>query len=115
MCLPNVPAQHSRTAGRVSLESAAPRRPRQAPPTPSLLRRAGLGDIEVHVRVIAEREFKPDTLGYWQVQVIDEWLRAKGLATAQELDDWHADLQYAADRGDYLFSANRYICVGRRA
>ena len=81
--------------------------------TPSLMRRAGLRDIQVHVRVIAEQEFKPGTLGFWQVQVIDEWLRAIALATAQELDDWRAGLHQAADRGDFLFSANRYVCVGR--
>ena len=80
---------------------------------PSLMRRAGLRDIEVHVRVIAEHELKPGTLGYWQVQVIDEWLRATSLASPQELDDWRTDLQQAADRGDFLFSANRYVCVGR--
>lgn len=82
---------------------------------PSLMRRAGLRDIEVHVRVIAEREFTPGALGHWQAQVIDEWLRAESLAGAQELDDWRADLQRADDRGHYLFSANRYVCVGRRA
>ena len=77
------------------------------------MRRAGLRDIQVHVRVIAEHELKPGTLGYWQVQVIDEWLRAKSLASPQELDDWRADLHQAANRGDFLFSANRYVCVGR--
>ncbi len=81
--------------------------------SPSLMRRAGLRDVEVHVRVIAEQEFKPGALGHWQVQVIDEWLRATALVTAQELDDWRADLHQAADRGDFLFSANRYVCVGR--
>lgn len=80
---------------------------------PSLMRRAGLRDIQVHVCVIAEHEFKPGALGFWQVQVIDEWVRAKSLASPQELDDWRADLQHAADRGDYFFSANRYVCVGR--
>ncbi len=81
--------------------------------SPSLMRRVGLRDVQVHVRVIVEHELTPDTLGFWQVQVIDEWLRAKALATAQELDDWRADLQLAADRGDFLFSLNRYVCVGR--
>ena len=81
--------------------------------TPSLMRRAGLRDIEVHVPVIAEQEFKPGALGYWQAQVIDEWLRAKALVTAQELDDWRANLHQAATTGDFLFSANRYVCVGR--
>jgi len=83
--------------------------------TPSLMRRAGLRDIEVHVRVIVERNFKPGALGYWQAQVIDEWLRAKSLASTQELDDWRADLHQASNRGDFLFSANRYVCVGRPA
>ncbi len=82
---------------------------------PSLMRRAGLRAIEVHVRVIAEQEFKPGALSFWQVQVIDEWLRAKALVTTQELNDWRADLHQAADCGDYLFSANRYVCVGRPA
>jgi SAM-dependent methyltransferase len=80
---------------------------------PSLMRRAGLRDIEVRVRVITEHEFKPGALGYWQVQVIDEWLRAKALATTRELDAWRTDLHQAANRGDFLFSANRYVCVGR--
>ena len=80
---------------------------------PSFMRRAGLRAIEVHVRVIVEHDFKPGTLGFWQVQVIDEWLRAKSLVNASELDDWRADLQHAADRGDFLFSTNRYVCVGR--
>ena len=30
-----------------------------------------------------------------------------------ELDDWRADLHHTADRGDFLFSVNRYVCVGR--
>ena len=81
--------------------------------TPSQMRRAGLRAIEVHVRVIVEHDFKPGTLGFWQVQVIDEWLRAKSLVNASELDDWRADLQHAADCGDFLFSTNRYVCVGR--
>ena len=80
---------------------------------PSLMRRAGLRDIEVHVRVIVEQDFKPGALGYWQVQVIDEWLQAKSLASASELDDWRADLQHAAHHGNFLFSVNRYVCVGR--
>ena len=80
---------------------------------PSLMRRAGLRDIEAHVRVIVEHELKPGTLGFWQVQVIDEWLRAKSLVNASELDDWRADLQHTADRGDFLFSVNRYVCLGR--
>ncbi len=80
---------------------------------PSLMRRAGLRDIEVHVRVIAEHKLKPGTLGFWQVQVIDEWLRAESLASGSELDDWRAEMQQAADHGDFLFSLNRYVCVGR--
>ena len=80
---------------------------------PSLMRRAGLRDVEVHVRVIAEREFKPGTLGFWQAQVIDAWLRSTSGVSTPELDDWRADLQHAADRGDFLFSVNRYVCVGR--
>ena len=79
---------------------------------PSLMRRAGLRDIEIHVRVIAEHEFKPGTLGFWQVQVIDAWLRSILRVSAPELDDWRADLQHTADRGDFLFSVNRYVCVG---
>ena len=82
---------------------------------PSLMRRAGLRDIEAHVRVIVEHELKPGTLGFWQVQVIDEWLRAESLASGSELDDWRAEMQQAADRGDFLFSVNRYVCVGRCA
>ena len=82
---------------------------------PSLMRRAGLRDIEVHVRVIVEHQFKPGALGFWQAEGIDEWLRAKSLASPQGLGDWRADLEQAADRGDFLFSLNRYVCLGRPA
>ena len=30
-----------------------------------------------------------------------------------QLDEFQADLQHTAHRGDYLFSVNRYVCVGR--
>ena len=82
---------------------------------PALMRRAGLRDIQVHVRVIAEREYGPHTLGFRQAQVIDEWLRLTGDIVAAELDDFRADLQHTADRGDYLFSINRYACAARPA
>ena len=82
---------------------------------PALMRRAGLCDIQVHVRVIAERELTPHTLGYHQAQVIDDWLRTVGDITPTQLDDFRADLHHTAQRGDYLFTLNRYICVGRPA
>ncbi len=82
---------------------------------PSLMRQAGLQDVTVHVRVIAEREFAPHTLGYRQVQVIDEWLRSVGDISPTQLDDFHADLHHTAHRGDYLFTLNRYICLARPA
>ena len=82
---------------------------------PALMSRAGLRDIQVHVRVIAEREYGPHTFGFRQARVIDEWLRLTGDITAAELDDFRADLQQTADRGDYLFSVNRYVCAARPA
>ena len=82
---------------------------------PSLMRRAGLHDIQLHVRVITEREFAPQTLGYHQARVIDDWLRLTGDITPTQLDDFQADLKDTAQRGDYLFTLNRYICAGRRA
>ena len=80
---------------------------------PSLMRQAGLQDVTVHVRVIAEREFAPHTLGYSQAQVIDHWLRSVGGVSPTQLDDFHADLHHTATRGDYLFTLNRYICLAR--
>ena len=80
---------------------------------PSLMRRAGLRDIQVHVRVIIEREFAPNTLGYRQAQVIDQWLRSVGDISPTQLDDFRADLHHTATRGDYLFTLNRYICLAR--
>lgn len=82
---------------------------------PALMRRAGLCDIQVNVRVITEREFTPHTLGYRQAQVIDDWLRFVGGITPTQLDDFRADLHHTAQRGDYLFTLNRYICLGRPA
>ena len=80
---------------------------------PSLMRRAGPRGVEVHVRVIAEHKCRSGTPGFWQVQVIDAWLRSISGVSAPEIDDWRADLQHTADRGDVLFSVNRYVCVGR--
>ena len=82
---------------------------------PSLMRQSGLRDIQVHVRVIVEREFSPHTLGYYQAQVIDDWLRSVGDITPAQLDDFRADLHHTAQRGDYLFTLNRYICLGHPA
>ena len=82
---------------------------------PSLMRQAGLRDIQVHVRVITEREFTPNTLGHHQAQVIHDWLRSVGDVTPTQLDDFLADLHHTATRGDYLFTLNRYICLGRPA
>lgn len=82
---------------------------------PSLMRRAGLRNIQVHVRVITERQFAPHTLGYHQAQVIDDWLRSVGDITPTQLDDFRADLHHTAQHGDYLFTLNRYICLGRPA
>ncbi|MDE2869398.1 MAG: methyltransferase domain-containing protein [Chloroflexota bacterium] len=82
---------------------------------PSLMRQAGLRDIQVHVRVITEREFAPHTLGFHQAQVIDDWLRSVGDITPTQLDDFRADLHHTAQRGDYLFTLNRYICLGQPA
>ena len=79
------------------------------------MRQAGLCDITVHVRVITEREFAPHTLGYYQAQVIDDWLRTVGNITPTQLDDFRADLHHTARRGDYLFTLNRYICLARPA
>ncbi len=76
---------------------------------PSLMRQAGLRDIQVHVRVVTEREFAPHTLGYHQAQVIDHWLRQTGDITPTQLDDFQADLHHTAARGNYLFTLNRYI------
>ena len=80
---------------------------------PSLMRQAGLQDVTVHVRVIVERDFGPHTLGYRQAQVIDQWLRTVSPTSGAQLDDFQADLQQTAHRGDYLFTVNRYVCVGR--
>lgn len=82
---------------------------------PSLMRQAGLRDVTAHVRVITEREFAPHTLGHHQAQVIDDWLRQTGHITPTQLDDFQADLHDTATRGDYLFTLNRYICLGRPA
>ncbi len=50
-----------------------------------------------------------------QAQVIDDWLRSVGGVSATQLDDFQADLQHTARRGDHLFTVNRYVCVGRPA
>ena len=47
-----------------------------------------------------------------QVHAFADWLRSVGGVSATQLDDFQADLQDTAHRGDYLFSVNRYVCVG---
>ena len=50
-----------------------------------------------------------------QAQVINQWLRTVSSIGSAQLDDFQADLQHTAHRGDYLFSVNRYVCLGRPA
>ncbi len=81
---------------------------------PSLMRRAGLGDIECRVDVILERTYDAESYGNYLAHVIAAWLRAKRAASDDEISRWLADLDVRHRDGDYLFSANRYIGVGRR-
>ena len=72
-----------------------------------LLQVAGQLGTRHLVGIDRKRRWRP------QAQVIDDWLRSVGGVSATQLDDFHADLQHTAHRGDYLFSVNRYVCVGR--
>ena len=77
------------------------------------MRRAGLVDIECHVDVILERTYDAESYGHYLARVIAVWLRAKRAASDDEISRWLADLDVRQRDGDYLFSANRYICAGR--
>ena len=81
---------------------------------PSLMRRAGLEDIECHVDVILEQTYDAESYGHYLAQVVADWLRAKRAASDDDISQWLADLDGRHRDGDYLFSANRYICAGRR-
>ncbi len=56
---------------------------------------------------------EPGTHGHWQAGVIADWLRTGGEVPNVHIEAWLSDLETQADRGDYVFSVNRYVTAGR--
>ena len=56
---------------------------------------------------------EPGTHGHWQAGVIADWLRTGGEVPNVHIEAWLSDLETQADRGDYVFSVNRYVTTGR--
>ena len=80
---------------------------------PGLMRQAGFANVECRVSVILEQEYREGTHGHFTADVIRQWLEASKLVPRSEVDAWTSELEELSRAGRYLFSANRYVCVGR--
>ena len=80
---------------------------------PGLMRQAGFANVECRVSVILEQEYRAGTHGHFTADVIRQWLEASKSAPQSEVDAWTSELEELSQAGRYLFSANRYVCVGR--
>ena len=81
---------------------------------PGLMREAGFADVECRVSVILEQEYREGTHGHFTADVIRQWLEASKSVPPREVAAWMSELEELSRAGRYLFSANRYVCVGRR-
>lgn len=81
---------------------------------PGLMRQAGFAQVECRVSVILEQEYREGTHGHFLADVIRQFLEASKSVSQSEVDAWTSELEELSRAGRYLFSANRYVCVGRR-
>ena len=80
---------------------------------PGFMRQAGFANVECRVSVILEQEYRAGTHGHFTADVIRQFLEASKLVPRSEVDAWTSELEELSRAGRYLFSANRYVCVGR--
>ena len=79
----------------------------------SKLRNAGFSDIDVEPVIQLETEFDPGSVSGVLMRFIVGYVEPQGIS-ASEANDWKADLENLGASGDYFFSSNEYIFVGRK-
>jgi arsenite methyltransferase len=77
------------------------------------LRHAGFGNIKVEPIVQLETEFDPGSVSAVLMRFIVGYVESQGIS-ASETSAWAADLENLGAAGDYFFSSNEYMFVGRK-
>jgi SAM-dependent methyltransferase len=78
------------------------------------LRAAGFSDIKVEPVIQLETDFDPGSVSGVLMNFISGYVESQGISTA-EASAWREDLEKLGAAGDYFFSSNEYIFVGRKA
>jgi hypothetical protein len=79
----------------------------------SNLRDAGFTDINVEPIVQIETEFDPGSVSGILMNFIVGYVESQGISTS-ESSAWKEDLENLGATGDYFFSSNEYMFVGRK-
>jgi arsenite methyltransferase len=79
----------------------------------SKLRDAGFSDIKVEPFVQLETDFDPRSVSGVLMRFIVGYVESQGIP-ASEAESWRADLENLGAAGEYFFSSNEYIFVGRK-
>jgi ubiquinone/menaquinone biosynthesis C-methylase UbiE len=77
------------------------------------LRDAGFCDIKAEPTVQLETEFDPGSVSGVLMRFIVGYVESQGIS-ASETSAWKEDLENLGAGGDYFFSSNEYIFVGRK-
>ena len=77
------------------------------------LRDAGFSDINVEPFVQIETEFDPGSVSGVLMNFIAGYVESQGIS-ALESSAWKEDLENLGATGDYFFSSNEYVFVGRK-
>jgi ubiquinone/menaquinone biosynthesis C-methylase UbiE len=73
-----------------------------------------LSDIKVEPVIQLETDFDPGSVSGVLMNFISGYVESQGISTA-EASAWREDLEKLGAAGDYFFSSNEYIFVGRKA
>ena len=79
----------------------------------SKLRDAGFSDINVEPIVQIETEFDPGSVSGVLMNFIVGYVESQGISNS-ESSAWKKDLENLGASGDYFFSSNEYMFVGRK-
>ncbi len=79
----------------------------------SKLRDAGFNDIKAESIVQLETEFDPASVSGVLMRFIVGYVESQGIP-ASEASAWKTDLETVGTAGDYFFSSNEYMFVGRK-
>ncbi|TAK24140.1 MAG: methyltransferase domain-containing protein [Chloroflexota bacterium] len=78
-----------------------------------LFRAAGFRDAKLHVLPLVNTEYREPLFGWRHTQFDAQLVANVSDLTDADLQRWRADLAGRAERGDYVYVANMFVCVGR--